>query len=324
MIVFFTGIKERIFSLFIDIKKKKSIGREKKRKTKGKSSYQYCEYPFRIYLSIPLTLSPSQEYIYIHGWNLCYLHTFQGRELLMRGGEGIENKILVRQDGIGKVCGRLQCRGNSYNLGANHPSDSWRCSSPISCFHYDPPQLWVLIEPSPVPYPIPPSPPPPLPPPPFPRHEFSRGAGGGGWIQIKTFRLRDSKADFSSSVISKDDARRQWISTAKFRRDSIKRLIKSGICSTFNAQARIDQLYVNPGRKSGQVPRRPRYFPSPVPSRPSLLPPFAPPPWIFYPLRREFRRETSAIIIGGWSTAVEKFSRHAANFIADPTLASST
>lgn len=54
-----------------------------------------------------------------------------------------------------KVCGRLQCRGNSYNLGTNHPSDSWRCSSPISCFHYDPPRLWVLIEPSPVPYPIP-------------------------------------------------------------------------------------------------------------------------------------------------------------------------
>lgn len=303
--------------------KKREICRKKKRKTKERSSYQYCEYTQSVYSSLSLLHSLSlSKSIYIHSWVKFMLPTHFPRLGIVNAGRGRDREQNTGPVGwYRKVCGRLQCRGNSYNLGANHPSDSWRCSSPISCFHYDPPQLWVLIEPFPVPYPfllllllLPHSP--------ITSSRAEREGVGG---------FRSKRSD---SVIRRPISRPPWSRRTTHEdselvrrnsgRDSIKRLIKSGICSTFNAQARVDQLYVNPGRKSGaSAPSSSSLFSfPPVPSL--VLLSFLPRHPLEYFILHEFRRETSTIIIGGWRAAVEKFSRHAANFIADPTLASST
>lgn len=263
--------------------KKREICRKKKRKTKERSSYQYCEYTHSVYSSPSLLHSLSlSKSIYIHSWVKFMLPTHFPRLGIVNAGRGRDREQNTGPVGwYRKVCGRLQCRGNSYNLGANHPSDSWRCSSPISCFHYDPPQLWILIEPSPVPYPflllLPHSP--------ITSSRAEREGVGG---------FRSKRSD---SVIRRPISRPPWsrrtthddseLVRRNSGRDSIKRLIKSGICSTFNAQARVDQLYVNPGRKSGaSAPSSSSLFSFPLRAfaRPSFLPP-PPPPRIFYPSR---------------------------------------
>lgn len=79
----------------------------------GKAGYQPASF---IFLSPSLFLNKS-----IHRLNSGY--RFPGRST---GSTGLGNKILLG-GWFPKV--RPQCRGSSYNLGANHPSDSWRCSS---------------------------------------------------------------------------------------------------------------------------------------------------------------------------------------------------
>lgn len=62
MIVFFTGIKERIFSLFIDIKKKKSEERKRgKRKEKVRTNIANTHF---VYTSPSLLLSPPLKSTY--------------------------------------------------------------------------------------------------------------------------------------------------------------------------------------------------------------------------------------------------------------------